>query len=475
MLALRGEEFADIRTVLTALDTTLRAQAETLTEVGEEVAQLPVYDERLSHLQTGVGALQARVGDVHSAVSAAPSQATIEAAVAAAVGPLAQRLTEISAASAAQSATLVALQRGLDPLAGQLAALSAEIAGLAEGTDDGGDSLAASMYETERRLTAHIDEAVLALAEALLRRRISTPRPAGTQSAVVAADDAAPTEPAAVDDADAADTDIEFAAATEPELEPELPPEPEAVASAAESEPEMAADETATEAAATDDPATRDSATGDSATDVDDPDADLRPAPDPAEAADAAADEPFVAASESPATDSSDADTADEGVEDSADSPAVITSTPEVPPYFATPEAVEADLDEPDPPAVWWEQEIGTISPPADESDDDADIGWVAVPADDDSAGADPASEDSDESSRDSAHDPDRTQAWSDDPFTTTELPRVEHHDDDAADSGEPIAPSSRWSPEAPPTYDAPEQPPGPEDHDAPKRRRRWF
>jgi chromosome segregation ATPase len=89
------------------------------------------------------------------------------------------RLSEL-AAGREQSDVADRLSARLDELHGRLAGteeLHERVAGLADATaaaaraDDVADAVQRAVADSERRITAHVDEAVLALAEAMLRRR----------------------------------------------------------------------------------------------------------------------------------------------------------------------------------------------------------------------------------------------------------------------------------------------------------------
>jgi prefoldin subunit 5 len=426
MLALRGEEFADVRTSLGALDAQIRSQAETisaLTHGVEAAAAASDNREVLARLDTMEATLATKadndLGDRLVAVGAG-----IEAAIEAAVAPLAQRLTEISAATAAQSATLTQLQSRLDPMASDITAIGGDVSGLVEGSAAGvaldarvNESVTDAMRETERRLTVHIDEAVLALAEALLRRRISQPaRPAATPAAAPAVSDA---------DAEPADTEP---ADTEPDVSAEL---------------EASADDAA-------EPVTAPTGGAD-------------PAPSPTAEVDPGSPAPDV--SETPETD-------EVGAEPRASDRDAEVAEP----------AVEPDSDSPplSPPVAWWEQEMATIdvppsAPAAVVDDPDIDVTGEMTDA---SGEDDPETEfDAEDSRASGGLEP------HDDPYSTAELPRLLATADTgpAEGYGSPAdfydAARDPWSPEpaaARPAATAGDAGPVGDDH-GPKRRRRWF
>jgi uncharacterized coiled-coil protein SlyX len=417
MLALRGEEFADVRTALAALDTHLRTQADTIAELSVGVAELPSYGERMSILQDNVRALHlqlvgidaalkasdnsgvlARLDVIETALAAHASDdigerlSAVSAEVEAAVAPVAQLLSQISAGTAAQAAILAQLQQRLDPIATDITAIGGDVAGLVEGSAAGAaldsrvnESVTEAMRETERRLTVHIDEAVLALAQALLRRRITSP----------AVQPGAPTTTAPPVEQPEPEPAPESPSAAEPE--PPSAPEPEPP-SAPEPEPGWA--------------------------------------PQPAESATAPADP-------------------------------------------VDPEPV-AEVEESAPivaPTAWWEQEMATIDPaPGSEADLDLDLDLDldnALDLDRNDYDYDAPAVDGGAIDVEPQHD-DETQVGeptADDPFSTTELPRLV-----TADSAED-SDAEHWSPERPPARD-PADPTldiAPDRIEEPKRRRRWF
>jgi hypothetical protein len=260
MVAQRGEELADIRTALTAIDAHVRSQAETIGVLSAGLQALPSYGERVSVLQDNLQVLHRQlvgiegtlakaegdaVGERLTAIVAAVSapkddsgiterltaiEAAIEAAAASAgdadvadrlsaiessVSPLVGRLNEVSDTGTAQSALLsqlqssasqlqlavIGLQSQIEPIAEDVTAIGGEVTGLVEGSADGAaldsrvsESVSQAVRDTEQRLIAHIDDAVLALAQTLLKRRVSSPptpsadRPLAEQVATVEPD-----------------------------------------------------------------------------------------------------------------------------------------------------------------------------------------------------------------------------------------------------------------------------------------------
>jgi uncharacterized coiled-coil protein SlyX len=415
MLALRGEEFADVRTALAALDAHLRTQADTIAELSVGVAQLPSYGERMSILQDNVRALHLQLVGIDAALKASDNSdvlarldviettlaahtsddigerlSAVSAEVEAAVAPVAQLLSQISAGTAAQAAILAQLQQRLDPIATDITAIGGDVAGLVEGSAAGAaldsrvnEAVTEAMRETERRLTVHIDEAVLALAQALLRRRITSP----------AVHSAAPTT-AAPD-------------AEQPEPVPEPPSAPQAEPAP---DPESASESTPHDA---------------------------EPAAAPAAASAAAGDH-------EPAT----------AIDESA-------------PIVA--------------PTAWWEQEMSTIDPAhVSEADLDADLDLdlaLDLDLDDDAVDAAVVTGGA-VAAEPPYHDEAQLGGHAvDDPFSTTELPRLVTDEPPELASDGAAAGAAQWSPERPPARD-PADPTldiAPDRIEEPKRRRRWF
>jgi hypothetical protein len=255
MVAQRGEELADIRTALTAIDAHVRSQAETIGVLSAGLQALPSYGERVSVLQDNLqvlhrqlvgieGALAAtedntvgeRLSSIEAALAsskddhqvlhrltaieaglAAPSDdhgvAERLAAIESSVAPLIGRLDEVSDTGTAQSALLsqlqtstsqlhlavTGLQSRVDPIAEDITAIGSEVTGLVEGSADGAaldsrvsESVSQAVRETEHRLMAHIDEAVVALAQTLLKRRMPSAASQITGTPIVETPPAAP-------------------------------------------------------------------------------------------------------------------------------------------------------------------------------------------------------------------------------------------------------------------------------------------
>jgi hypothetical protein len=272
VVAQRGEELGDIRTALTAIDAHARSQAETLSVLSAGLQLLPSYGERVSALQENVQVLHGQLTSIEGALQAAGDDKVDErlAAIDESLAPLTARLDaideslapltvgldQVTDAESAQSGLLTQLQAttsglhqavtdlnaGLEPMASDITAIGGEVTGLVEGAADGAamdarvtESVRAAVRGLEQRLTDHVDQAVLALAETLLRRRPSAaagghgpsaeqaeaappygaepaePSPYGSASAepVAAPEWSPPPAWAAADDLDADEDDLE--------------------------------------------------------------------------------------------------------------------------------------------------------------------------------------------------------------------------------------------------------------------------
>ncbi|MBV9872917.1 MAG: hypothetical protein JO214_20065 [Frankiaceae bacterium] len=268
MVAQRGEEMADIRTALTAIDAHVRSQAETIGVLSAGLQALPSYGERVSVLQDNLQVLHRQLVTIEEAVGKPTGDTGAAdqrlAAIEAAIAPLAQkldalgdvganqaallaridalgdvganhaalvaridalggeggadqsalvarldalgdiaanhtammaRLDEVSEISTAQSAVLGQLQstsaqlqqsvaslhERVEPLATDLTAIGTGVTGLVEAGPATArldpavaQSINAAVRDTEQRLMAHVDEAVMALAETLLKQRRAT-------------------------------------------------------------------------------------------------------------------------------------------------------------------------------------------------------------------------------------------------------------------------------------------------------------
>jgi uncharacterized coiled-coil protein SlyX/prefoldin subunit 5 len=233
MVAQRGEELADIRGAMTAIDAHVRAQAETVGMLSQGLQALPSYGERVSALQENIDRVHQRVGEVRNVVSRPVDNSQLEqrlASLEAALAPISDHLTqsrqaavdhsatladqsatlaEQAAAMAEQRSTLDALHERIESLAAgtqaalavppvfddtsiqaldvQLTGIATEItsirkdmSGLAEAGGGGSapvdtSEFSAAVAAAEERMRTHVDEAVVALAEMLLRRRMPAP------------------------------------------------------------------------------------------------------------------------------------------------------------------------------------------------------------------------------------------------------------------------------------------------------------
>jgi hypothetical protein len=213
MVAQRGEELADVRTALTAIDAHVRSQAETMGVLSTGLQALPSYGERVSGLSEQLEAIAQRLGGIEAAASRPTADSGVNnrlAAIEASITPLSQQVsssgqvaaehgaaladataslralhnkvesisqgTQAALASAPtfDDSALTSLDQRLASVATDLKALSQEVATLAgAGATDtvSGDDLDRAMRESEERLRGHVDDAVMALAQALLRPR----------------------------------------------------------------------------------------------------------------------------------------------------------------------------------------------------------------------------------------------------------------------------------------------------------------
>jgi hypothetical protein len=215
MVAQRGEDLADIRGALTAVDAHLRSQAETIGMLSAGLQSLPSYGEQVSSLQDNVAIVHRQLVGIEGAITAAADRpgdvrltsietsmvalgaqfgevTDVSAAQAASVSEVQGTLSEVQRTMAELQGTLVALQGRIEPLASDITSIGGNVAGLLEGTADGAaldsrvrESVSAAMRATEQRMIAHVDEAVLALAQTLLKRRpVSIANPVGDVAAV---------------------------------------------------------------------------------------------------------------------------------------------------------------------------------------------------------------------------------------------------------------------------------------------------
>ncbi len=182
MVAQRGEDLADIRGALNAVDAQVRSQTETLGVLSQGLQALPSYGERVSALHEAVDAVHSRLAALDSSVAKAGEDSALQRLAAeqrAALRQLHEKLGVI--ADGTQAALAVppvfddSLIQGLDA---RLAALAVDVAALAARNDAPPSlpdavqhAVAEAVQESEERLRSHIDDAVLALAEILVRRR----------------------------------------------------------------------------------------------------------------------------------------------------------------------------------------------------------------------------------------------------------------------------------------------------------------
>ena len=96
MVAQRGEDLADIRTALTAIDTHVRSQAETIGVLSAGLQALPSYGERVSALQDNVQVLHQQLVGIEGSLAARPdgddNYAERLESIESSIAPLAQRL-----------------------------------------------------------------------------------------------------------------------------------------------------------------------------------------------------------------------------------------------------------------------------------------------------------------------------------------------------------------------------------------------
>jgi hypothetical protein len=135
MVAQRGEELADTRGALGAIDAHVRSQAETIGVLTTGMQALPTYGAQVSGLHDNINALQQRLGNLEGALSqrlggieqavARPTDAAVSerlSAIEGMLGPLAQRLAQ---AHSDHAASLQALHGKVESVAaGTQAALA---------------------------------------------------------------------------------------------------------------------------------------------------------------------------------------------------------------------------------------------------------------------------------------------------------------------------------------------------------------
>ncbi|HEX5396444.1 MAG TPA: hypothetical protein VFX74_05050 [Candidatus Limnocylindria bacterium] len=139
MVAQRGEELADTRGALGAIDAHVRSQAETIGVLTTGMQALPTYGAQVSGLQDNINALQQRFGNLEGALGqrlggieqavARPTDAAVSerlSAIEGMLGPLAQRLAQ---AHSDHAASLQALHGKVESVAsGTQAALAQPVA-----------------------------------------------------------------------------------------------------------------------------------------------------------------------------------------------------------------------------------------------------------------------------------------------------------------------------------------------------------
>jgi predicted nucleic acid-binding Zn-ribbon protein len=226
MVAQRGEELADMRVAMTAVDSHVRSQAETIGVLSGGLQALPSYGESVSALQDAIEAMEQRLAGVELAVSRPPADTglderldTIEGQLAAlarqeSIQSLQSRLDSVAESTRAMlsappsfdGSSITALDQRVTTIVEEISALRADVASLAATPPPEApeapaglsrDEVDQAVRESEDRLRAHVDEAVLALAETLLRRppaRTRQPQPADAE---VASDAELPFEAAA--------------------------------------------------------------------------------------------------------------------------------------------------------------------------------------------------------------------------------------------------------------------------------------
>jgi hypothetical protein len=139
MVAQRGEELADTRGALGAIDAHVRSQAETIGVLTTGMQALPTYGAQVSGLQDNINALQQRLGSLEAALGqrlggieqavSRPTDASVSerlAAIEGMLGPLAQRLAQ---AHSDHAASLQALHGKVESVvSGTQAALAQPVA-----------------------------------------------------------------------------------------------------------------------------------------------------------------------------------------------------------------------------------------------------------------------------------------------------------------------------------------------------------
>jgi hypothetical protein len=208
MVAQRGEELADNRGALSAIDAHVRSQAETIGMLTTGMQALPSYGERMSGLQDNIngvqqrlsgiegafGPLGQRLGSIETAVSRPDSGVSERlAAIEGMLGPLSQRLGQ---SLTEHSASLQALHGRVEALAGST---QAGLESVAAGTQA---ALAVPVPSDGSAVVAELEPRLVALASELagLRKDVSSLNAAAAAAPATATAPAAAPAPAPVVD-----------------------------------------------------------------------------------------------------------------------------------------------------------------------------------------------------------------------------------------------------------------------------------
>jgi hypothetical protein len=170
MVAQRGEELADTRGALSAIDAHVRSQAETIGMLTTGMQALPSYGERVSALQDNINGLQQRLTGIEGSF-----------------GPIGQRLgsieTAVSRPDSAVSERLAALEGMIGPMSQRLGqsltehnaslqALHGRVEALATGTQASFESLA-SGTQAALATPVSVDDGAVAAIEPRLASLVS--------------------------------------------------------------------------------------------------------------------------------------------------------------------------------------------------------------------------------------------------------------------------------------------------------------
>jgi hypothetical protein len=221
VVAAHREQPADLQdaSAVTALTAELRESSRRTAETLDNVARLVAQrGEDLMTLQNTVSALSEQLRAQGESVTG----------LAGSVDGVGQHVSGIATylgdRARDDSSRIISLEQRLVTLQNDMTAVGSHVSGLTEAaaasTGDGLDArirsiVAGALVGTERRLGAHIEDSVLALAEAMLRRR-----PAGSQPEAVQPP-AEPVQPEAADE-------VPPVAAPDAEAQPTVPAEPAA-------------------------------------------------------------------------------------------------------------------------------------------------------------------------------------------------------------------------------------------------------